>query len=108
MNNFGVSLSVKQCRNFDISSTSCLKWLLKDCGFRRFRLMSYWDEIESTRGFYNFQELDNQIKLISKNNGTITLCLGARQPRWPENHWPVWAWDLSKEDRSIALLKFIE
>ncbi len=108
MNNFGVSLSVKQCRNFDISSVSCLKWLIVECGFRRFRLMSYWDEIESTPGNYNFQELDDQIKIISKNKGTITLCLGARQPRWPENHWPDWAWSMTKHDRSKALLEFIE
>ncbi len=44
---------------------------------------------------------------VSKANGEITLCLGARQPRWPENHWPDWAWNLTKKQRSDALLKFI-
>lgn len=108
MEQFGVSFSIKQCRNFGISSADCLKWLLKDCGFRRFRLMSYWDELEAVRGNYDFSELDIQIKLIAKHNGTISLCLGARQPRWPENHWPDWAWQLTKAERTQALLSFLD
>lgn len=83
-------------------------WLIKECGFSRFRLMSYWDELEPSQGKYNFRELDKQIKLIAQSKGTISLCLGARQPRWPENHWPEWAWQLTKAARSEALLKFIE
>lgn len=108
MTKFGVSLSVKQCRNFGVSSTDCLEWLIKEGGFTRYRLMSYWDEHEPRPGAYNFQEVDSQIELIVKHNGTVTLCLGARQPRWPENHWPEWAWNLSKADRSRALLGFLE
>jgi hypothetical protein len=108
MVDYGVSLSVKQCRNFDISSKKCLLWLLKDCGFRRFRLMSYWDEIEPAPGQYDFKELDKQLGLIIKYKGSVTLCLGARQPRWPENHWPDWAWQLPKAERTQVLLDFIE
>lgn len=70
--------------------------------------MSYWDELEPVRGNYKFNDLDEQISLIERSGGHISLCLGARQPRWPENHWPNWAWELSKEERSQALLKFIE
>lgn len=108
MPDFGVSFSVKQCRNFNISSTACLKWLLTIGGFRRFRLMSYWDELEPETGKFMFTELDKQIKLITKHGGVISLCLGARQPRWPENHWPTWAWELPKDQRTAALLNFIE
>lgn len=108
MDNYGVSVSVKQCRNFGISSTDCIEWLIKRGGFKRFRLMSYWDEIESSPGKYNFKELDQQIALIAKHNSTISLCLGARQPRWPENHWPKWALELSKEERTNSLLQFIQ
>ncbi len=107
MQEIGVSLSVKQCRNFKINSLDCLKWLAKDCGFRRFRLMSYWDEIEPKPGQYDFKELDKQIAQVAKYKGTVSLCLGARQPRWPENHWPDWVWQLSKDDRTEALLEFL-
>lgn len=104
---WGVSFSLKQCRNFDIDADKTLNWLLGQ-GWRRFRLMSYWDEHEKSPGNYDFSALDTQIKHIEKAGGIITLCLGARQPRWPENHWPEWAWKLSKHERSTALLDYIQ
>lgn len=104
---YGVSFSVNQCRNFGIKPDETLQWLL-DQGFRRFRLMSYWDEHEKKPGKYNFAGLDKQIEQIEKGNGVITLCLGARQPRWPENHWPDWAWQASKPERTAALLRYLE
>lgn len=105
---YGVSFSIKQCRNFGLDSKAALAWLTKTLGFRRFRLISYWDEIETQPGKYDFQELDRQITAIKKAGGIISLCLGARQPRWPENHWPDWAWQLPKEERTKRLLAFVE
>lgn len=105
---FGVSFSIKQCRNFNIDPDETLEWLVKDAGFRRFRLMSYWNEHENNQGNYDFSALDRQIETISQAGGIVSLCLGARQPRWPENHWPDWAWRLPKPDRTEALLKYIE
>ena len=104
---YGVSFSIKQCRGFGIDPDKTLEWLIKTAGFRRFRLMSYWDEHELQPGIYNFKQLDHQVKEIVRSGGVITLCLGARQPRWPENHWPQWAWQLPKADRTVALLRFI-
>jgi hypothetical protein len=105
---FGVSFSIKQCRAFNLDPQKTLDWLIKDAGFRRFRLMSYWNEHEKEQGKYRFGELDRQIKKIARAGGVITLCLGARQPRWPENHWPDWAWKLLKKERTQALLAFIQ
>lgn len=105
---FGVSFSLKQCRAFGINPEHTLDWLIKDASFRRFRLMSYWDEHEKEQGKYRFAELDWQVKKIARAGGVITLCLGARQPRWPENHWPQWAWELPQAQRTTALLAFIE
>lgn len=105
---FGVSFSVKQCRGFGIDPEKTLGWLIKDADFRRFRLMSYWNECEKRPGEYDFAELDRQIRQISRAGGVVSLCLGARQPRWPENHWPEWAWKLPKAQRNEALLRFIQ
>lgn len=105
---YGVSFSLKQCNAFGISQHATLDWLLTDAGFRRFRLMSYWNEHENIQGKHDFAALDAQLDQISRYGGQVTLCLGARQPRWPENHWPDWAWKLSKEKRTEALLKYIE
>lgn len=105
---FGVSFSIKQCRNFGLDWQSVLRALVSDLGVRRFRLMSYWNEHEPEPGEFDFAKLDKQISMISKSGGVISLCLGARQPRWPENHWPDWAWNLPKSERDTALLQFIE
>lgn len=108
MNHYGVSFSVKQCRSFGLKWQPVLRALIKDLGVRRFRLMSYWNEHEKTQGVFDFTVLDQQITLIEKAGGEITLCLGVRQPRWPENHWPDWAWKLPKPERDAALLKYLE
>jgi hypothetical protein len=105
---FGVSFSVKQCHAFGIDPAETLDWLLHEASFRSFRLMSYWDEHEPAPGKYTFDELDRQVQQITKAGGVMSLCLGARQPRWPENHWPEWAWELDKPQRSKALLAYIE
>lgn len=77
-------------------------------GIRRFRLMSYWDEHEPQPDAYDFTALDAQIAMIRDSGGVITLCLGVRQPRWPENHWPNWAWTLQPDHRNFKLLRYIE
>lgn len=69
--------------------------------------MSYWDEIELQQGRLDWQELDWQLSRVARAGGEVTLCLGARQPRWPENHWPDWAWKATHAERSEALLAFI-
>lgn len=108
MSTYGVSFSVKQCRNFKVEPAACLQWLIEDMGFKRFRLMSYWNEIEKTPGKYDFGELDRQFQQIQTAKGQISLCLGARQPRWPENHWPDWVLQLPPAKKSGALLQFVE
>ncbi|HSX32523.1 MAG TPA: hypothetical protein VLF43_04615 [Candidatus Saccharimonadales bacterium] len=105
---FGVSFSIKQCRNFGVDPKKTLAWLIGDAGFGRFRIMSYWNEHEKEQGVYDFTQLDWQIAQIAKAGGVITLCLGARQPRWPESHWPNWAWELPKAQRSRELLAYVQ
>ncbi|RTK94733.1 hypothetical protein EKI60_02405 [Candidatus Saccharibacteria bacterium] len=105
---FGASLSIKQCRNFKVSDQAVLRFALKELGLRRFRLMSYWNECETKQGAYDFTVLDKQLEIIGRYKGDVTLCLGARQPRWPESHWPEWAKKLPIGARNQVLLKFIE
>jgi hypothetical protein len=104
---FGVSFSVKQCRNFKLDPKETFDWLIQGAGFRRFRLMSYWNEHEKQPGVYDFSQLDWQLRTAREQGCLVTLCLGARQPRWPESHWPKWAWEAPKTERSAALLAYI-
>jgi hypothetical protein len=71
--NFGVSFSIKQCRNFGIDERATLKWLIEDAGFRRFRLMTYWNEHEKTPDNTDFSELDWQIDQIKPERTAALL-----------------------------------
>lgn len=104
---YGVSFSLKQCRNFGIDPHECIDWLIGQ-GWRRFRLMSYWNEYEKVQGSYDFTEVDWQLDRIAKAKGIVTLSLGLKQPRWPEYHWPMWALKLDRAERTAALLTYIE
>jgi hypothetical protein len=104
---YGVSFSIKQCRNFGLNWVETLHGLTDDMGFRRFRIMSYWDEHEKQDGTFDFSALDHQVDIITQAGGVITLCLGARQPRWPESHWPDWAWALPAYQRDSRLVRYI-
>jgi len=87
---FGVSFSARQVEKFGLNPDEVLNALIYDAGFKRFRLMSYWSDIEKTKGVYDFSELDRQIDTIKKANGEVTLAIGLRQPRWPECFAPSW------------------
>lgn len=104
---WGASLSIKQCRNFELDPIIVLREAYDELGLRRFRLMSYWDEHEKQAGQYDFSGLDKLVDLCEKLGVTVTMCLGVRQPRWPESHWPEWTQKLTPQARNKALREYI-
>jgi hypothetical protein len=101
----GVSFSIKNCREYGIDWELALADTLA-LGFKRFRLMSYWDEHEQEQGIRDFSALKRQINNITNSGGRVTLCLGMRQPRWPETHIPAWAKLLSTDETAAAYLDY--
>ncbi len=59
-------------------------------GVKQFRLVSYWSDIEQTKGTYDFSQLDWQFKMAEQAHAKVILSVGLRQPRWPECHPPDW------------------
>jgi hypothetical protein len=88
---YGTTFIPRYARYFDLDPQETMTALLDEVGFKRFRLVSYWDDIEKTPGVYNFDELDWQFRLAENRGAKIDLSLGLRQPRWPECHMPAWA-----------------
>lgn len=68
---------------------------LTSIGVKQFRLVSYWNQIETAPGQYDFTELDWQFQKAEASDAKIILTLGLRQPRWPECHPPSF-YDTSK------------
>lgn len=65
--------------------------MLGDLGVKHVRLVSYWSDIEQTKGTYDFSELDWEFQQANVYGAKVTLAIGLRQPRWPECHMPDWA-----------------
>lgn len=86
----GVTFIADYARYLDLNPQETFLALRDDAGFRRFRLVSYWDNIEKSPGKYDFSELDWQMQQVNEVNGTVSLAIGLRQPRWPECHLPSW------------------
>src|SRR5581483_8742725 len=59
-------------------------------GMKQVRLVSYWGDIEPTKGSYDFSTLDWEFALANQYHTKVSLAVGLRQPRWPECHQPDW------------------
>lgn len=106
--NYGVSFSAKRARELDLEPHKVLTALLDDMEIKNYRLMSYWDDIEASRGQFDFSELDWQIEQVGLRGGTVSLAIGLRQPRWPECHQPEWASQLTGHTWKQALYAYME
>jgi hypothetical protein len=106
--NLGVSFSEKQSQNLGLNWQENFTALLDDLHIKSFRLMSYWDIHEPTRGQYDFSSLDWQVDQATKRGATVTLAIGLRQPRWPECHQPEWANTLNGGAWKQAMYGYIE
>lgn len=105
---YGVSFSARQAEKFGLNPNEVLEALITDAGFKRFRLMSYWSDIEKTKGKYDYSELDSQIDAVGRGGGKVSLAIGLRQPRWPECFAPSWAKDKPISQYQNDLNKFIQ
>ncbi len=89
--NIGVTFIADYARYFDLDPHQTMLALRDDLGFKRFRLTTYWSNIEPQQGKYDFSELDWELDRVDEVGGQTTLAIGLRQPRWPECHFPDWA-----------------
>jgi hypothetical protein len=106
--NFGVSFSVQRSKDYGLNWQANFLALLDDLSFKRLRLMSYWPEIEPSRGQFNFTDLDWQMDEAAKRGAKVALAIGMRQPRWPECYQPDWAKQLQGNDWKQALYAYME
>lgn len=104
---FGATFISGYAEYYGLEPQETMQAMISDLNIRHFRLVSYWDKIESTPGTYDFKELDWQVKKVEAVNGTISLSIGLRQPRWPECHPPAWAKDEPKDVWYPQLKAFI-
>ena len=93
----GVTFSTLQCAYFNFSEEQ-IKQTLKDLlslNLDTIRLCSYWSYLEEKEGKIDFPSLDWQLDMVAKaaKPPQVVMCVGLKQPRWPEFHFPKWAED---------------
>lgn len=86
----GVTFIPSYATYLGVNPQETLNAILTDLGVRQLRLTSYWDEVEPTKGTYDFSTLDWQMAAAEKAGAKVSLAVGLRQPRWPECHAPNW------------------
>lgn len=91
----GVTFITEYANYLGVDAHRAYQAVLNDLQVKHLRLVSYWSTIESTKGTYNFAELDYQMDQAAAHGAKVSLAVGLRQPRWPECHPPTWV-DTSK------------
>ncbi len=86
---YGVSFVPDYAKSLGLNPQQTMKALLS-IGVRQFRLTSYWNDIQPTKGTYNFSQLNWEFALANEYHAKIILTVGLRQPRWPECHPAPW------------------
>jgi hypothetical protein len=76
----GVTFIPDYAGYFGLDPHQTMLALRDDIGFKRFRLVSYWDKVEPSPGQYDFSELDWEMNAVDQVNGQVTLSIGMRQP----------------------------
>lgn len=94
---YGMTFIPNYARYLDVDPKETMQAMIDDLGVRRFRLVSYWKDIEKTEGQYDFNELDWQFEKANQSKSKVSLAIGLRQPRWPECHMPAWLDGQSKD-----------
>lgn len=106
---YGITFSNKYASQLGLDWKDAYIKILDDLGVRNFRLVAYWDEIETEKGVYDYSNLDWQVQEAQKRNAKIILSFGRKVPRWPECFEPAWWNDIKEEDvRDYHLFRFIE
>ncbi len=104
---FGITWSDNYARYLGIDPTQGLTAALDELNIQHVRLPTYWTEVESTRGQFNWSAIDTQLDLIASRGAHVTLVVGAKQPRWPECWIPDWAKALPSRERREAQLAYV-
>lgn len=106
--NIGTTFISNYAESFGLDPKQTLGAILGDLNIKQIRLVSYWDQIESNKGAYDFSNLDWQFAMANQYGARVSLAIGLRQPRWPECHQPSWANYEAKSQWQSELYKYMQ
>ena len=84
----GVSFVPGYATYLGVDPQQTMDALISDLHVKQFRLTSYWSDIETNPGHYDFTQLDWEFAKADAAHAKVNLAVGLRQPRYPECHAP--------------------
>lgn len=81
------TFSIPYCEWLGLDWEDCLQAIL-ELPLHSIRLTIPWDRVEPEKNKWQFTEIEKAISLCAKKNIPVILCLGAKNPRWPELQVP--------------------
>jgi hypothetical protein len=93
----GVSFIPDYASYLGVDPQQTMDALIGQLQVKQFRLTSYWSDVETSPGQYNFTQLDWEFAKADAAHAKINLAVGLRQPRYPECHAPAF-YDTSKPE----------
>ena len=107
--NFGVTFSNKYANELGLDWKQAFTATLDELNVKAMRLPVYWNDVEKTRGKYDFSDIKWQLDEAKKRDVKVILALGRKVPRWPECFEPAWWNEIPEESvRDFELLKYLE
>ncbi len=103
---YGITWSTDYAKYLGIDPYDGLAAVLDELHVKHVRVPVYWTHVEPTHGTFNWSSIDRQLDLIDARHGTVTLVVGAKQPRWPECWFPDWTKSLDAKTRREAQLTY--
>lgn len=104
----GITWSVDYARYLGIDPYGALKASLDELKVKHVRIPAYWTHIEPEVGRYDWSSVDRQLDIVAARGATVTLVVGAKQPRWPECWFPEWVKTLSTQERDERQLAYVK
>lgn len=105
---FGVSFSPGYARYLGLDWQQTFIRMLDELRIKALRLPTYWNNLEKMEGQFDFSEVDFMLSSAQKTGAKVILVVGARQPRFPECHYPSWAKGLTVQQRQQKTLEFVQ
>jgi hypothetical protein len=107
-NYFGVTYSKQFATSLGLDWRVTYIAMLDDLNVKEVRLPVYWDDLESTRGKFDFTDIDYMLAEGAKRNVKFILDVGERTPRWPECHAPQWVAQETTSARQTSTVDMIK
>jgi hypothetical protein len=104
----GINFSSKYATQLGLNWQKAYLKILDELKPTTLRLIVYWEDVEPTRGEYDFSEIKWQLEEAEQRNIQVILAIGRKVPRYPECFEPEWWHNLGEwQQKEDALLGYI-